>query len=103
MSQSNIKDFTKGNITSQLIRFAWPLFLSNLLQILYNMVDMIIVGQVHGKAGTSAVAVGGDVTMLLTFIAIGFSSAGQVLIAKYIGAGKKEVLGKFVGTLAGFP
>ena len=102
MSQSNIKDFTKGNITSQLIRFAWPLFLSNLLQILYNMVDMIIVGQVHGKAGTSAVAVGGDVTMLLTFIAIGFSSAGQVLIAKYIGAGKKEVLGKFVGTLAGF-
>ncbi len=102
MSQSNIKDFTKGNITNQLIRFAWPLFLSNLLQILYNMVDMIIVGQVHGKAGTSAVAVGGDVTMLLTFVAMGFSSAGQVLIAKYIGAAKKEVLGKFVGTLAGF-
>ncbi|MBP3334340.1 MAG: hypothetical protein J6M35_09890 [Clostridia bacterium] len=86
MSNTQIKDFTKGNITSQLIVFAWPLFLSNLLQVIYNMVDMIIVGHMLGKTGTSAVSVGGDVSALLTFVAMGFSNAGQVIIARYIGA-----------------
>ena len=102
MSNSRIRDFTSGNITKQLVTFAWPLFLSNLLQVVYNMVDMIVVGQVLGKVGTSAVAVGGDVTNFLTFVAMGFSSAGQVLIAKYIGGGEREKLGRFVGTMTGF-
>ena len=61
MTKTQIKDFTHGSITPQLISFAWPLFLSNLLQVLYNMVDMIVVGHHLGKMGTSAVAVGGDV------------------------------------------
>lgn len=102
MQKTEIKDFTKGNITRQLFGFALPIFLSNLLQVVYNMADMIIVGLVLGKAGTSAVAVGGDISMLLTFIAIGFSNAGQVLIARYIGAGEKDKIGKFVGTMCGF-
>lgn len=102
MSNTHVKDFTHGNITKQLVTFAWPLFLSNLLQVVYNMVDMIIVGHVLGKAGTSAVAVGGDISMLLTFIAMGFSSAGQVLIAKYIGAKQQDQIGRFVGTMSGF-
>ena len=99
---SNIRDFTEGNITRQLVSFAWPLFLSNLLQVVYNMADMIIVGQVLGKTGTSAVAIGGDVSMLLTFIAMGFSGAGQVLVARYIGGGQRGRLSRFVGTMFGF-
>ena len=102
MQKSEIKDFTSGNITKQLIVFALPLFLSNVLQIVYNMVDMIVVGQVLGKTGISAVSVGGDVSNLLTFVAMGFSAAGQVLIAKYIGSGKKERIGRFIGTMTGF-
>ena len=102
MSSSQIKDFTKGNIARQLVVFAWPLFLSNLLQVVYNMVDMMVVGNVLGKAGISAVSVGGDVSHLLTFIAMGFASAGQVLIAKYIGAGRRDKIGRFVGTMSGF-
>lgn len=102
MSNTYIKDFTKGNITKQLVVFAFPLFLSNLLQVVYNMADMIIVGRVLGKTGISAVAVGGDVSTFLTFIAMGFSSAGQVLIAKYIGAKQSDKLGRFVGTMSGF-
>ncbi len=99
---TEIRDFTQGNITKQLFSFALPILLSNLLQVVYNMADMVIVGQVLGKAGTSAVAVGGDISMLLTFIAIGFANAGQVLIARYIGAGKQDQIGKFVGTMCGF-
>ncbi len=102
MTDTHIKDFTQGNITRQLIAFSWPLLLSNLLQVVYNMVDMIIVGNVIGKAGTSAVTVGGDVVNLLTFVGIGFASAGQVLIARYIGAGERHKIGRFVGTMGGF-
>ncbi len=100
--KTQIKDFTKGNISSDLVKFAMPLFLSNLLQVVYNMVDMIIVGNVLGKTGISAVAVGGDVSHFLTFIAMGFASAGQIIIAKYIGAKKRDQLGKFVGTMSSF-
>ena len=102
MSNSQIKDFTQGNISKQLIIFAWPLFLSNLLQVVYNMVDMMVVGNVIGKSGLSAVSVGGDVSNLLTFIAMGFASAGQVIIAKYIGAKERDKIGRFVGTMSGF-
>ena len=101
-AKTQIKDFTTGSIPRQLIRFATPLFLSNLLQILYNMVDMMVVGNVMGKAGTSAVSVGGDVSNLLTFVAMGFASAGQVIIARLIGGGERQKLSRFVGTMVGF-
>ena len=102
VDMSKIKDFTEGKISKQLVVFAAPLFLSNLMQVVYNMVDMIVVGNVMGKVGISAVSVGGDLCNLLTFIAIGFSNAGQVLVAKYIGAGERDKLGKFMGTLSSF-
>lgn len=97
-----ITDFTEGNVSKQLLIFAAPLFLSNLLQIVYNMVDMIVVGQVLGATGLSGVAVGGDVSGFLTFLAMGFSSAAQVLISKHIGAGERHKLGRFVGTMCTF-
>ncbi|MBR5252195.1 MAG: MATE family efflux transporter [Oscillospiraceae bacterium] len=99
---THIRDFTTGNITKQLVVFSMPLFLSNLLQIVYNMVDMIIVGQALGKVGISAVSVGGDVSHFMIFIVMGFANAGQVLIAKYIGAKRQDKLGSFVGTMTGF-
>ena len=102
MTQTRIKDFTRGNIPRQLAVFAAPLFLSNLLQIVYNMVDMIVVGHVLGQVGLSAVSVGGDLSSFMTFVAMGFSAAGQVLIAQYIGEGRRDLLGRFVSTMSGF-
>ncbi|MBR2180446.1 MAG: MATE family efflux transporter, partial [Oscillospiraceae bacterium] len=102
MQKTEIRDFTHGNIMKQLLVFSWPLFLSNMLQVVYNMVDMIIVGNRYGKVGLSAVSVGGDVTNFLTFLAIGFANAGQVIIAKYIGEGRRDKLSRFVGTMSAF-
>ena len=99
---SEIRDFTQGNITKQLVVFTMPLFLSNLLQIVYNMVDMIVVGNVLGDVGLSAVSIGGDITNFMTFFCIGFAAAGQVLIAQYIGEGQHSRLGRFVSTMTGF-
>lgn len=102
MNNSMIRDLTKGNVTKQLLIFALPLFLSNALQAIYNIVDMIIVGQVVGGAGMSAVSIGGDVLHLLTFVAMGFSSAGQVLIARQVGAKNFENVKKIIGTMFTF-
>lgn len=100
--KSLMRDFTSGNITQQMVTFAAPLFLSSLLQIVYNMVDMVVVGHVMGSTGLSAVSVGGDVVTLLTFLAMGFSNAGQVIISQYIGANQREKIGTFIGTMFTF-
>ena len=97
--EKNITDFTTGNVPRQLVKFATPLFLSSLLQLVYNMVDMIIVGQKLGKVGLSAVSVGGDVTGFLTFVAMGFGNAGQIIISQYIGSGQKDKISRFIGTM----
>ena len=95
-------DFTEGSIYKKLIKFATPLFLGQLLQILYNMVDMVIVGRAVGKVGLSAVSVGGDLIAFLNFMVMGFANAASVIISQYIGAGKRKEVGNFIGTFAVF-
>ena len=103
MKQKNlINDLTTGSVSKSLVRFAFPLMLSNLLQTVYNMVDMIVVGQFVGKAGLSAVSIGAQLLHLLTFIAMGFSSAGQVLISQYVGAGDRKSVSRTIGTMFTF-
>ena len=48
MADTMIRDLTKGPVVSQLFRFALPLFASNALQAIYNLVDMVIVGNCIG-------------------------------------------------------
>lgn len=97
--KSMVKDLTKGSVPKLLLTFAAPLFVSNALQAIYNIVDMIVVGQVIGGSGMSAVSTGGNILHLLTFVAMGFSSAGQVIIAKEVGMQKKDAVKKTIGTL----
>ena len=102
MANSMSKDLTQGNVTATLLRFAFPLFISNALQAVYNLVDMVVVGQYIGGAGMSAVSIGGDILHLLTFVAMGFSSAGQVIIAQHTGAGESDKVRKTIGTMFTF-
>ena len=95
-------NLTKENVAEQLIAFAAPLFLSGLLQTVYTMVDTIIVGRYVGKEGLAAVSVGGEVLVFLTFIASGFSNAGQIIISQYIGAQEYEKVKRMVGTMFSF-
>ncbi len=94
-----IRDLTVGSVPRTLISFSLPLFLSGLLQMVYNMVDMIVVGQFEGTNGLSAVSIGGEVLMLITFVAMGFSNAGQILISRFVGADRRDQVGEMVGTL----
>ena len=94
-----IRDLTTGSVPKTLLRFSLPLFMSGLLQMVYNMVDMIVVGRFVGTRGLSAVSIGGEVLMLITFVAMGFSNAGQILISRYVGEDRRDKVGEMVGTL----
>lgn len=94
-----IRDLTVGSVPKTLLSFAAPLLLSGLLQMFYNLVDMLVVGRFVGTDGLSAVAIGGEVLQLMTFVAMGFSNAGQILISRYVGENRRDKVGKMVATL----
>ncbi len=97
-----IRDLTEGNVRSQLIRYSMPFILANLLQTVYNLVDMIVVGQFVGKVGLSAVSIGGDLLNFFTFICMGFCSAGQIIIAQYVGKQEYDNVKRAIGTFFTF-
>lgn len=85
-----------------MVSFAAPLVLSSLLQTLYNITDMIIIGHFVGRDGLGAVSIGTDILHFLCFAAMGFSNAGQVIISQLIGAGMRDRVRRTIGTLFSF-
>ena len=94
-----INDFTHGSIPKHLFTFMLPFVASNGLQVLYSLVDMIVVGQYVGSAGLSGVSQGGMLTVFATIFCMGFSNSGQILVSQLLGAGRKEELPHVIGTL----
>ena len=80
------KNLTTGSVGRQLIGFSLPYLLSYLLQTLYGMADLFIIGQYEGVAGTTAVAVGSQVMHMLTVMIVGLAMGTTVSIARVIGA-----------------
>ncbi|HOV26189.1 MAG TPA: MATE family efflux transporter [Pseudobacteroides sp.] len=96
------QNLTEGNVVLQLIKFALPFMLSNLIQTLYNVADMLIVGNFTGTEGISAVNIGGQVTFIITNIVVGLSVGGTVVIAQYLGSGDRKSRDESVKTLITF-
>lgn len=92
-------DFTQGNIPRVLLLFLAPFLLSSILNSIYNMVDMVIVGRVMGSSGTVAVSMGGRMLTLFTNANTALAGGGQILIAQQLGAGEKQRVNTSVGTL----
>ena len=92
-------NLAEGNIFSTLLRFSVPILFANLIQQLYNTVDLIIIGKYVGNIGTVGVSTGGDFINMLTMFAVGFSAAGQVYISQLVGAGEHEKAQRTIGTL----
>lgn len=101
-TKSLSKDFTKGNIATQLLWFSLPFMASNALQVLYSTIDMIIVGHYVGTPGLSAVSQSSQILNFATMVCLGFSNAGQVLISQALGAKKKREMNDVMGTLFGY-
>ena len=93
------KDFTKGNIPKQLLKFSLPFMASNALQVLYSTIDMIVVGKCVGTNGISAVSQASLIITFATMMCLGFSNAGQVLLGQAFGASKRKEMNDIIGTL----
>lgn len=98
-SNSITKNFTSGYVARQMFFFMLPFMLSNAMQVLYSTIDMIIVGQYVGTAGISAVGQSSQIVNFATMVCLGFSNAGQVLLAQALGAGKRKEMNNIMGTL----
>ena len=77
---------TEGNILGQLVLFALPLLLGNVFQLLYNMVDTIVVGNFVGKEALAAVGSTTMITNMVVFFFNGLSIGAGVVISRLFGA-----------------
>ncbi len=100
--KSMIRNMTEGSVTRQLISFSLPFLLANCLQTLYTMVDTLVVGRFAGKEGLAAVAACGELIMFYTMIGMGIASAGQIIIAQFVGKNDRVSLQRIIGTLLTF-
>ena len=96
------KTFTEGNLAKQMLLFALPFMASNALLVLYSTIDMVIVGKYVGTAGLSAVSQSSQIINFATMVCLGFSNAGQVLLAQALGAGKRREMTDVIGTFFSF-
>lgn len=92
-------NLTEGNIVKLLIVFAVPIVLTNLIQQLYSMVDLMVIGKYVGSTGTVGVSTGGELSDLMTPVATAFASAGQIYIAQLTGAKDEKKARETIGTL----
>lgn len=96
------KKLTSGNLWKQILLFGIPLMASNLLQVLFNMSDIAVVGR-FSESGSKAIGAVGSTTILVnlyTGILIGIGSGVNVIVAKFFGAGDKKNLKEAVHTSA---
>ena len=98
MGKAIIQDFTQGPLFKRMLLFSIPFMLSNGLQVLYSMADMLIVGKYVGASGISAIQNSGQAVFALTMLGMGFATGGQVLISQLIGRGERERLNVAIGT-----
>lgn len=91
-------DMCNGTIMDKLISFSLPLMLSGILQLLFNAVDIVVVGRFTGSQALAAV---GSTTALINLfinLFIGVSLGANVLVARYYAAGKQKEMSETVHT-----
>lgn len=96
----NKNDLTQGNLWKRILIFSLPLMLSNVLQVLFNMADVAVVGQYAGAAALGAVGSTSTLVVLFIGILIGMSCGVNVLVALHYGAKKPKDVEETVHTSA---
>lgn len=91
-------DMCNGHFFAKILRFALPLALTGILQLLYNAADIIVVGRYAGSESLAAVGSTTALIHLIINIFIGLSVGCSVVVAKYYGAKDHEKTQKTVHT-----
>ncbi len=97
-----IEPLTSGSIWRRMLSFAFPLFLGNLFQQMYNTIDSLIVGNFVGSSALAAVSSSGNLIFMLIGFFSGISSGAGAIVSRFFGAKDEENLRKTVHTTVAF-
>ena len=98
MAKQLTVDMTKGRPLKQIVGFTIPMLIGNIFQVLYNMVDSIIVGRTISVDALAAVGAAGSIMFLIVGFAQGFTNGLAIVVAQRFGAGDEDGLRRSVGT-----
>ena len=98
MMENTKVDMLSGSIYKGLISMAIPIMIMNVMQNMFSIIDMSILGKFTNDTAVGAVGACGTLITLITGLLIGISTGANVLVAKCIGAGKRERTEKAIGT-----
>ena len=91
-------DMCNGTIMDKLISFSLPLMLSGILQLMFNAVDIIVIGRFSGSQSLAAVGSTTALINMFTNLFIGISLGANVLSARFYAAGKDKEMSETVHT-----
>ena len=93
-----VQDMTKGSVMRQIVIFAIPLFIGNLFQQAYNMVDAVVVGRFVGKDALAAVGTSFPAFFLLVALVMGLTMGASIVVSQLFGAGEIERMRRAIST-----
>ena len=96
ITKKNALDMTQGPLAKQILAFSIPLMLTNLLQVLFNMSDIAVLGQFAGDNPLGSVGSTSTLVYLFTGFLIGLGSGVNVLCARYFGARDEKNLSETI-------
>ena len=94
--KSTARSLTEGPLARQILMVSLPLVLSNLLQVLFNMSDVAVVGRFAGSTALGSVGSTSIFVTLFTGFLIGLGNGINVLVARFYGARNAESVHKTV-------
>lgn len=89
---------TQGSLWKNIFLFSLPLIFSQLLQVMFNMADVAVVGKFAGATALGAVGSTTTLVTLFTGFLIGMGSGVNVCVAQHLGAGKTQQVRRCVHT-----
>ena len=98
MARSATLDMTQGSLGRQIISFSLPLMFTNLLQMLFSMVDLAVVGRFSSSAAMGSVGSTTTLIFLFTGFLMGLGSGVNVLVATHFGARSEKNVRESVHT-----
>ena len=91
-------DILNGRLLPSIVKFAIPLMIGSIVQILFNAVDIVVLGNMADTNAVASVGVTGAVTSLLINAFIGFSTGTNIILARFLGAKDEHNVRKTVDT-----
>ena len=96
--RTHTMDMCSGPLLPKIIRFALPVMLSGILQLLFNAADVVVIGKFAGSSSLAALGPTGSLINLIINVFIGLSVGTNVVVAQFFGAGKEDEVSRTVHT-----